>query len=112
SLDRHSAHLTGTNARLPADGDSRQHARVAAAAGHRGAVSLLHALQRAGYRSGRARLASCNGSARLFRFQRRFAMADQNPSILSHVSLGSNRFGAAAAFYDAVLTTLGCTRIM
>jgi len=39
-------------------------------------------------------------------------MADQNPSILSHVSLGSNRFDEAAAFYDAVLATLGCTRIL
>jgi len=40
------------------------------------------------------------------------AMADQNPSILSHVSLGSNRFDEAVAFYDAVLATLGCTRIL
>jgi len=39
-------------------------------------------------------------------------MANQNPSILSHVSLGTNRFEAAAAFYDAVLATLGCIRIM
>ena len=29
-------------------------------------------------------------------------MPDQNPSILSHVSLGSNRFDEAAAFYHAV----------
>jgi catechol 2,3-dioxygenase-like lactoylglutathione lyase family enzyme len=39
-------------------------------------------------------------------------MTDQNPSILSHVSLGSNRFEEAAAFYDQTLTTLGCKRIM
>jgi catechol 2,3-dioxygenase-like lactoylglutathione lyase family enzyme len=39
-------------------------------------------------------------------------MADQNPSILSHVSLGSNRFEDAATFYDQTLATLGCTRIM
>ena len=30
-------------------------------------------------------------------------MADQNPSILSHISLGSNRFDEAVAFYDQVL---------
>ncbi|MBS7664035.1 VOC family protein [Pseudomonas lalucatii] len=39
-------------------------------------------------------------------------MADANPSILSHVSLGSNRFEEALAFYDQVLTTLGCRRIL
>lgn len=39
-------------------------------------------------------------------------MTDQNPSILSHVSLGSNRFDEAAAFYDQTLSTLGCKRIM
>lgn len=36
----------------------------------------------------------------------------ENPSILSHVSLGTNDFEAAARFYDAVLATLGCRRIM
>lgn len=36
----------------------------------------------------------------------------QNPSILSHVSLGSNRFEEAVAFYDEVLATLGIGRIM
>ena len=30
-----------------------------------------------------------------------------NPSILSHVSLGTNRFAEAVAFYDKVLATLG-----
>ena len=30
-------------------------------------------------------------------------MAEQNPSILSHISLGSNRFDEAVAFYDQVL---------
>ena len=34
------------------------------------------------------------------------------PSILSHVSLGVNDFPKAAAFYDAVLATLGIVRIM
>lgn len=38
-------------------------------------------------------------------------MAD-NPSILSHVSLGTNDFERAVAFYDNVLPTLGCKRIM
>ena len=35
-------------------------------------------------------------------------MADEIPSIISHVSLGTNSFDAAKAFYDAVLPTLGC----
>ena len=39
-------------------------------------------------------------------------MAEQNPSILSHISLGSNRFDEAVAFYDQVLATLGCKRIL
>ena len=39
-------------------------------------------------------------------------MADANPSILSHISLGSNRFDEAVAFYDQVLPTLGCRRIV
>ena len=33
------------------------------------------------------------------------------PSALSHVSLGTNRFGEAAAFYDTVLATLGIGRV-
>jgi len=37
---------------------------------------------------------------------------DQNPSILSHVSLGTNDFDRAVAFYDQVLSTLGITRMM
>lgn len=36
----------------------------------------------------------------------------ENPSILSHVSLGTNDFERAVAFYDKVLPTLGCKRIM
>jgi len=39
-------------------------------------------------------------------------MSDDIPSILSHVSLGTNDFDAAAAFYDKVLPTVGCRRIM
>ncbi len=39
-------------------------------------------------------------------------MADSNPSILSHVSLGTNRFDEATAFYDQVLQTLGCRRVL
>jgi catechol 2,3-dioxygenase-like lactoylglutathione lyase family enzyme len=35
-------------------------------------------------------------------------MADDNPSIISHVSLGTNRFEAARAFYERVLGLLGC----
>lgn len=33
-------------------------------------------------------------------------------SIISHVSLGSNRFDEAVTFYDAVLPSLGIRRIM
>ena len=36
---------------------------------------------------------------------------DDNPSILSHVSLGTNDLDRATAFYDAVLAPLGCRRI-
>lgn len=39
-------------------------------------------------------------------------MADSNPSIVSHLSIGTNRFDQAAAFYDAVLATLGARRVM
>jgi len=35
-----------------------------------------------------------------------------NPSILSHVSIGTNEFERATRFYDKVLATLGCKRIM
>ena len=38
-------------------------------------------------------------------------MADANPSILSHISIGTNQFDKSTAFYDQVLTTLGCKRI-
>lgn len=37
---------------------------------------------------------------------------ESNPSILSHVSLGSNDFDRAVAFYDRVLATLGCRRVV
>ena len=36
---------------------------------------------------------------------------DENPSVLSHVSIGTNDFDRAIAFYDAVMPTLGCRRI-
>jgi catechol 2,3-dioxygenase-like lactoylglutathione lyase family enzyme len=39
-------------------------------------------------------------------------MADENPSIMSHVSLGTNDFPAAREFYIRVLGTLGCRIIM
>jgi catechol 2,3-dioxygenase-like lactoylglutathione lyase family enzyme len=39
-------------------------------------------------------------------------MTDVNSSILSHVSIGTRDFDRAARFYDAVLATLGCRRIM
>lgn len=39
-------------------------------------------------------------------------MASDIPSILSHVSIGVSDFDAASAFYDKVLPTVGCRRIM
>ena len=39
-------------------------------------------------------------------------MTEPNPSIISHVSIGTNQFDDAIAFYDKVLTTLGCKRIL
>ena len=35
-----------------------------------------------------------------------------SPSIISHVSVGTNDFERAIAFYDQVLPTLGCRRLM
>ncbi|MGH8503522.1 MAG: VOC family protein [Gammaproteobacteria bacterium] len=37
---------------------------------------------------------------------------DDNPSILSHVSIGTDQFERAVDFYDKVLPTLGGRRIM
>jgi catechol 2,3-dioxygenase-like lactoylglutathione lyase family enzyme len=39
-------------------------------------------------------------------------IADNNPSILSHISIGTNQFAQAVAFYDRVLPTIGCKRMM
>jgi catechol 2,3-dioxygenase-like lactoylglutathione lyase family enzyme len=39
-------------------------------------------------------------------------MPEGNPSILSHVSVGTNDFQRAVAFYDRVLPALGCKQIM
>ncbi len=39
-------------------------------------------------------------------------MSDDIPRILSHVSVGTNDFARATAFYDAVLPILGCRRVM
>ena len=39
-------------------------------------------------------------------------MSDDNPSILSHVSIGTNRFDRARAFYDAVLPALNIGVVM
>lgn len=39
-------------------------------------------------------------------------MNDTNPSMMSHVSIGTNNFDAAVAFYDRVLSALGAKRIM
>lgn len=39
-------------------------------------------------------------------------MTEANPSILSHVSIGTNDFDRAARFYDAVLAAIGGRRVM
>lgn len=39
-------------------------------------------------------------------------MSGENSSIVSHVSIGSNRFDEAVAFYEKVLATLGAKRVM
>jgi catechol 2,3-dioxygenase-like lactoylglutathione lyase family enzyme len=39
-------------------------------------------------------------------------MSETPSSLLSHVSVGTNRFEKAVAFYDAVLAPLGCRRIL
>ncbi len=39
-------------------------------------------------------------------------MTTENPSILSHVSIGTDDFDRALRFYDAVLATLGCKRTL
>ena len=39
-------------------------------------------------------------------------MSDENPSIMSHVSIGTNDFDASVKFYDRVLATLGAKRVM
>jgi catechol 2,3-dioxygenase-like lactoylglutathione lyase family enzyme len=40
------------------------------------------------------------------------SLMSDNPSIISHISIGANDFDRAAAFYDKVLATIGCKRIM
>jgi catechol 2,3-dioxygenase-like lactoylglutathione lyase family enzyme len=39
-------------------------------------------------------------------------MTNENPSIVSHLSIGTNDFERAVAFYDKVLLTLGCEQLM
>ncbi|MGB3052846.1 MAG: VOC family protein [Polyangiales bacterium] len=39
-------------------------------------------------------------------------MENENPSILSHVSIGSSDMPRSVAFYDAVLPVLGCKKLM
>lgn len=39
-------------------------------------------------------------------------MSDDIPSILSHLSIGTDDFERAVAFYDAVMPTVGAQRIM
>jgi len=39
-------------------------------------------------------------------------MADENPSMLSHVSVGTNDFDRSTRFYDRVLSALGVRRLM
>jgi catechol 2,3-dioxygenase-like lactoylglutathione lyase family enzyme len=39
-------------------------------------------------------------------------MNDENPSSISHVSIGTADFERALRFYDSVLVSLGCRRIL
>jgi catechol 2,3-dioxygenase-like lactoylglutathione lyase family enzyme len=39
-------------------------------------------------------------------------MADDSSRLVSHVSIGTNDFNRAVGFYDKVMLTLGCLRIM
>ncbi len=39
-------------------------------------------------------------------------MTAENPSIMSHVSIGTNNVDKALAFYDKVLATIGAVRIL
>lgn len=39
-------------------------------------------------------------------------MSEDNPSIMSHVSIGTNNHAAAVKFYDQVLAPLGAARVM
>jgi len=39
-------------------------------------------------------------------------MENENPSILSHVSIGTNDMPRSVEFYDAVLPVLGCKKLM
>jgi|AP95_1055475.scaffolds.fasta_scaffold604683_1 catechol 2,3-dioxygenase-like lactoylglutathione lyase family enzyme len=39
-------------------------------------------------------------------------MADENPSIIHHISIGTNNFDSATAFYDKVMETIGAKRIL
>ena len=39
-------------------------------------------------------------------------MSDDIPSIISHLSIGTNDFDRAVAFYDQVLATIGAKRMM
>lgn len=38
-------------------------------------------------------------------------MEETNPSIMSHVSIGTSDMASAVAFYDAVLSVLGCEKL-
>ncbi len=37
---------------------------------------------------------------------------EDSPSVVSHISIGTNDFDRAVAFYDKVLAVLGCKRMM
>lgn len=39
-------------------------------------------------------------------------MDNENPSIISHISIGTNNFDRAVTFYDKVLSTLGSKQLM
>jgi hypothetical protein len=51
-------------------------------------------------------------SQRVEPYLKKAHIADDNPSILSHVSVGTNDVDHAAAFYDKVLASLRCKHVM
>ena len=55
---------------------------------------------------------ACGNVVTQIPFEQRARMTDDNASILSHVSIGTNDFDRSVMFYDAVLNTLNIKRVL